>query len=177
LGLLCCNYLRFNVDCQAGNFIFERISVNTRKLTKVIIAAVVIGAAAAYLLRQTTESSWAYYYSVDEFVQNVSTATMKGGGRAASKIDENRIIRLAGTVKDGSVVHNVEKMQLDFELAGKNNSVAVRFYGAVPKNFEAGKEVVVEGRASRAGIFEADKILTRCESKYKAKLDQKLSDK
>lgn len=150
--------------------------MNTRKLTKVIIATAVIGAAAAYLLHQTVKSSWAYYYSVDEFVRTVSAATTEGGRGAASKIDENRIIRLAGTVKDGSVVHNVEKMQLDFELAGENNSVAVRFYGAVPKNFAAGKEVVVEGRASQTGIFEADKILTRCESKYKVKLDQKISE-
>jgi len=151
--------------------------VNTGKLTKVIVAVTVIGVATAYLLHQTIESSWAYYYSVDEFARTLSAATMEGGGRGASNIDGNRIIRLAGRVKDGSVVHNVERMQLDFELAGKNNSVAVRFYGAVPKNFAAGKEVVVEGRASWAGIFEADKILTRCESKYRVKLDQKLSDK
>jgi len=150
--------------------------MNTGKLTKIIIAVAVIGIAGAYLLHQAIESSWAYYYSVDEFVKIVSTATMEGGGRGASKIEGNRIIRLAGRVKDGSVVHNVEKMQLDFELAGKDNSVAVRFYGAVPKNFAAGKEVVVEGRASQTGIFEADKILTRCESKYKVKLDQKLSE-
>jgi cytochrome c-type biogenesis protein CcmE len=150
--------------------------MDTRKLTKVIIAVAVIGIAGAYLLHQTIESSWAYYYSVDEFVQTISDATMEGGGKGASKIDGNRIIRLAGRVKDGSVVHNVEKMQLDFELAGQNSSVAVRFYGAVPGNFAAGKEVVVEGRASPTGIFEADKILTRCESKYKVKLNKKLNE-
>jgi cytochrome c-type biogenesis protein CcmE len=68
-----------------------------------------------------------------------------------SKIDSSRIIRLAGVVKDGSVVHNVEKMQLDFELAGRNSSVSVRFYGAAPKNFAGGKEVVVGGRVSDGG--------------------------
>jgi cytochrome c-type biogenesis protein CcmE len=145
--------------------------MDTRKLTKIIIAVAVIGIAGAYLLHQTIESSWAYYYSVDEFVQTISDATMEGGGKGASKIDGNHIIRLAGRVKDGSVVHNVEKMQLDFELAGQNSSVAVRFYGAVPRNFAVGKEVVVEGRVSPTGIFEADKILTRCESKYRVKLD------
>jgi cytochrome c-type biogenesis protein CcmE len=160
--------------------------MDTRKLTKVIIAVAVIGIAGAYLLHQTIESSWAYYYSVDEFVQTISDATMEGGGKGASKIDGNRIIRLAGRVKDGSVVHNVEKMQLDFELAGQNSSVAVRFYGAVPGNFAVGKEVVVEGtrlggasrsrRVSPTGIFEAEKILTRCESKYRAKLDQKFNE-
>lgn len=151
--------------------------MNTRKLIKIIIATVVIGTASAYLLYQTVKSSWAYYYSVDEFVRVTSAATTEGGRGEADKIDENRIIRLAGIIKDGSVVHNVEKMQLDFELAGQNSSVAVRFYGVVPKNFIAGKEVVVEGKVSPTGIFEAGKVLTRCESKYRAKLDQKLNDK
>jgi cytochrome c-type biogenesis protein CcmE len=151
--------------------------MNTRKLTKVIIAVAVIGIAGAYLLHQIVESSWAYYCSVDEFVKNVSGAVPGGGGAGACEIYGNRIIRLAGRVKDGSVVHNVEKMQLDFEMAGQNSSVAVRFYGAVPRNFAAGKEVVVEGRASPTGKFEACKILTRCESKYKVMLDQKLNDK
>jgi cytochrome c-type biogenesis protein CcmE len=150
--------------------------VNTRKLIKVIIAVVVIGVASAYLLHQTIKSSWAYYCSVDDFVKSISDVTLEGGGTGASKIYGNSIIRLAGRVKDGSVVRNVEKMQLDFELAGQSNSVAVRFYGAAPKNFAAGKEVVVEGRASQTGIFEADKILTRCESKYRVKLDQKISE-
>lgn len=150
--------------------------MNTGKLTKIIIAVAVIGIAGAYLLHQTIESSWAYYYSVDEFVKTLSSSAPEGGGTSSSKIYGNRIIRLAGRVKDGSVVHDVERMQLDFELAGKDKSVAVRFYGAVPKNFAAGKEVVVEGRASQTGIFEADKILTRCESKYRVKLDQKLSE-
>jgi len=150
--------------------------MNTRKLTKAIIAVAVIGIASAYLLHQTIESSWAYYFSVDEFVKTLSSSAPESGGSGASKIDRNRIIRLAGGVKDGTVVHNVEKMQLDFELAGQNSSVPVRFYGAVPKNFTAGKEVVVEGRASPTGIFEANKILTRCESKYKVKLNQKLNE-
>jgi len=61
-------------------------------------------------------------------------------------------------------------MQLDFELAGQKNSMPVRFYGVVPKNFIAGKEVVVEGKLNDYGVFEASKILTRCKSKYKVKL-------
>jgi len=149
--------------------------MNTGRLTKVVIAVAVIGTAAAYLLHQTIESSWAYYCSVDDFVKTISDAAPAGGRTGASGIYGNSIIRLAGTIKDGTVVHNMEKMQLDFELSGQNSSVPVRFYGTVPKTFAAGKEVVVEGRASQTGIFEANKILTRCESKYKVKLDQKLN--
>jgi len=144
--------------------------VNTTKITKVIIGLIVIGSAGGYFLYETIGSSWAYYYSVDEFVESPFGRGGQSSDLGTSKTDDNRIIRLAGWVKPGSVVRNAEKMQLDFELAGQNSSVPVRFYGVMPKNFTADKEVVVEGKVSSNGVFQADKILTRCESKYKVRL-------
>lgn len=144
--------------------------MNPGKIKKVIIGIVVIGSAAAYLLYLAAESSWAYYYSVDEFVESPFYRASQNGKRLASRGNDNHIMRLAGRVKNGTIMRNEEKMQLDFELAGRKNSVPVRFYGVVPKNFAADKEVVVEGRPQNNGVFKADKILTRCESKYKVKL-------
>ena len=135
--------------------------MNTRSTIKLITALIVIGSAVGYLLYEAVDSSWLYYYSVDEFVES------RPG--AAAGTDERHIIRLAGRVKAGSIVTNIEKMQLDFELAGQKNSVPVRFYGAVPPNFAAGKEVVIEGKAVPNEPFNANKILTRCESKYKTR--------
>lgn len=145
--------------------------MNTRRITKIIIGVVVLGTATAYFLYEAVESSWVYYYSVDEFVESQSARiSQQKAGAEATKIDDNRIIRLAGRVKENTIVRNAEKMQLDFELAGQKSSVAVRFYGATPKNFVANKEVVVEGKVGSSGIFQANKILTRCESKYKVRL-------
>lgn len=141
-----------------------------RKITKVIIGTTVIGLAAGYLLYLAAKSSWTYYYSVDEFTANQSAGIQDSIGRTNPEIDFGRTIRLAGLVKEGSVVYNGEKMQLDFELAGKKNSVPVRYYGAVPKNFTAGREAVIEGKIGADGIFEAKLILTRCESKYRVRL-------
>jgi cytochrome c-type biogenesis protein CcmE len=143
--------------------------VNTGKITKVIIAVVVIGTAAGYLLYQTIESSWVYYYSVDEFVDSPFYNTVENGGTAASKVNESRVIRLAGQIKNHTIVHSPDNMHLDFELAGQKNSVPVRFYGAMPKNFAHGKQVIVEGKIGAEGVFLATNILTKCESKYKVK--------
>ena len=129
------------------------------KTGKVIIGTVVIGLAVAYLLYEAAKSSWAYYYSVDEFAKS-----------QPAKINGSYIIRLAGVVKAGSIKADADKMQIDFELAGEKNSVPVRYYGALPENFSDGKEVLVEGRAGADGVFNASQILTRCESKYKARL-------
>ncbi len=133
--------------------------MNRRKIIKVIIGVVVIGSASAYLLCQAAESWWMYYYSVDEFVES-----------HFGKAEGSGIIRLAGVVKTGSTVYDAKKMQLDFELSGSKNSVPVRFHGVEPANFAGDREILVEGRIDNNGLFRANKILTRCESKYKARL-------
>lgn len=69
--------------------------MDRKRITKVIIGVVVIGTAAAYLLQEAIESPWAYYYSVDEFVESTSGQISKSGGESP-KLDKNRIIRLAG---------------------------------------------------------------------------------
>lgn len=149
---------------------------NRIKIAKVIIATTVIAAAVIYLFREAIDSSWTYYYSVDEFVQNKAGKQVENGGPGSS-IDYNHIIRLAGRVKNGTIVIKADKMQLDFELAGQNSSVKVSYHGIVPKNFAVDKKVVVEGKMGRDSVFKADKILTRCESKYEVKLNKKLQSK
>lgn len=128
------------------------------------------------MVYEAVVSSWAYYYSVDEFVEgrfNEVSARFHGDKPAPAKAGgEGPVIRLAGRVKEGSISYNVEEAELEFELAGQKNSISVRFCGLVPKNFASGKEVVVEGRAGPKRVFLADKILTRCESKYKVKLNE-----
>jgi len=151
--------------------------MNAGTIRKVIIAVIVIGAASAYLLYQTGESSWVYYYTVDEFVESESGKSPQGSDTQAPQTIRNGVIRLAGRVKAGSIVSKPEKMQLDFELIGQNKSVTVRFSGVAPKNFAADRDVVVEGRISADGTFEAKKILTRCESKYRVKLNPDLADR
>jgi len=146
--------------------------MNKRKITKVIIAVILPVVAVGYLLYQTAESSWVYYYSVDEFTGRLSAedadAFCCNGG--------NCLVRLAGKVKEGSVSVNQEKMQLDFELAGETSLLPVRYFGTVPKNFASGREVVAEGKLGENKVFLADNILTRCESKYKVKLNNRGSE-
>lgn len=143
--------------------------MGTRKQLRTVIGIVVIGTAVGYLLYEAMDSSWVYYYSVDEFVSSPLSQTAK------SEYGGSNVIRLAGRVKGGTIVRNIENRQLDFELAGQKGSVAVRYYGSVPKNFINDKEVVVEGTIDSGGVFQARRLLTRCESKYKVKLNIELS--
>lgn len=124
---------------------------------KIFVGIVVIGGGLSYLMYQAMQSSWSYYYSVDEF------------SNSSSEI-QSHSLRLAGRVKQGSVTRNLKKMQLAFALAGANSEILVQYGGSVPENFAEDIEVVVEGRLDNAGTFQADTLLTKCESKYKAKV-------
>ena len=133
--------------------------MKTKVLVKIAIGIIVIGGGIGYFMYQAMQSSWSYYYSVDDFM-------------SGSDAVQNSSLRLAGIVKDGSVQRDLEKMLLTFTLTGENKEIPVNYSKTVPDNFTEGIEVVVDGRLDPEGNFKAEKLMTRCESKYKAKLEK-----
>lgn len=131
--------------------------MKTKVIVKLVIGIVIIGGGVGYFMYQAMQSSWAYYYSVDDF-------------SAAGAAAQEHSFRLAGRVKPGSVVRDLENVTLQFTLAGAQAELPVQYKGATPDNFTENREVVVEGRLTAAGIFQADNLMTRCESKYQAKV-------
>lgn len=125
-------------------------------ITKIIVSAIVIGGAMVYFIYQAMQSSWAYCYSVDDFAARKSAV-------------QNHSLRIAGRVEKGSTERDLQKMLLTFTLAGSKMTLPVSYEGVVPDNFAEDIEVVVEGHLAPSGIFQANKLITRCESKYRAK--------
>lgn len=126
-------------------------------MIKVIIAVVVIGGALSYFVFQTMQSSWSYYFSVDDLANQQSVV-------------QNHSLRIAGKVKPGTVDHNLKQMVLKFDLTGTQSAIPVVFKGVVPENFKEDRDVVVEGRLDTDGTFNATTLMTRCESKYEGKV-------
>ncbi len=131
--------------------------MKTNAIVKTIVAVVLIGGSMVYLIYQVTQSPFSYYYSVDEF-------SMK------KDIAKNNSVRLAGKVGKGTIERDVQQMLLKFTLTGEKNTLAVTYKGVVPDNFADDIEVVVEGQLTDSDVFEAKKVMTKCESKYKAKV-------
>ena len=129
-----------------------------KTIAKTLIGIFVIGGGLTYFMFQAMQSTWAYYYTVDKLVADISVA-------------QNSSLRVFGRVKEDSVARDLQKMQLTFTLAGSKSELPIQFKGLVPDNFTEGKEVVVEGQLHTSGVFQADKLMTKCESKYKAKDD------
>lgn len=131
--------------------------MKTKMIIKLLVGVVIIGGGIGYFMYQVMQSSWSYYYSVDDFSVN-------------SNAVKNHSLRIAGRVKQGSIVRDVQKISLNFTLAGSETELPVSYKGTVPDNFAEDREVVVEGQLDTTGIFQADMLMTKCESKYKAKV-------
>ncbi len=132
--------------------------MKSKTVIKTLIGIIVIGGGIGYFMYQAMQSSWSYYYSVDEF--SATSVNLK-----------NNSFRIAGKVKPGTISRDIKQMKLNFELAGESTGVPVEFGGTVPDNFEDDREVVVEGRLDTNGVFQADTLMTKCESKYEAKVN------
>lgn len=131
--------------------------MKTQAIVKVFVGMTVIGGGVGYFVYQAMQSSWSYYYSVDEFSANSSEV-------------KNHTLRIAGRVKRGSIARDLQKMSLTFTLAGSKSELPVHYTGSVPDNFAEDREVVAQGRLDTTGVFQADLLMTRCESKYRAKV-------
>ena len=132
--------------------------MKTKMIFKILIGVIVIGGGLGYFTFQAMQSSWSYYYSVDEFSASISDMN-------------NYSFRIAGRVKPGSVNRDLQKMSLTFTLAGAKTEIPVFYEGTVPDNFTEDIEVVVEGRLDENKSFKAKTLMTKCESKYKAKVE------
>ena len=122
--------------------------------TKILIAVMVIVVAAGYLGWSGARKGWVYYLDVDAFL-------------AEPEYHDQRV-RLAGQVAADNVESHPGLMTAGFELLGPTRRIPVRYEGVIPDAFEAGCNLVIEGRLDDAGVFQADLMMTKCASKYQA---------
>jgi cytochrome c-type biogenesis protein CcmE len=123
---------------------------------KLAIAGLVVAAASAYMAYLGASSSWQYYMTVKECVEN------------ASQLGSQRI-RVSGTIVPGSLVISADRQEARFALSEEGRSLPVVCIGPLPDDLSPSKpmEVVVEGRMG-ASTLTGDKLITRCASKYSA---------
>jgi cytochrome c-type biogenesis protein CcmE len=122
--------------------------------TKLLVGAVVLVGAFAYLAFAGMQSGWVYFVGVEQYVND-------------SQFHSQRV-RLHGKVAADGLNTRKALMTASFNLAGGDASLPVVYRGTIPDLFEAGRDVVVEGRRDAAGVFQADVLMTKCASKYEA---------
>ena len=85
---------------------------------------------------------------------------------AAGDAHPGQRFRMGGLVALGSVQRAPGSMTVRFTLTDMQHSVPVVYTGILPDLFREGQGIVVHGRLGKGGLFTADQVLAKHDSKY-----------
>jgi cytochrome c-type biogenesis protein CcmE len=123
------------------------------KRLKFLIGGGVIAIAIIYLIFTATQSTAAYFLTVEELY-----------ARGSEVYDRN--VRVSGKVVEDGIDFNARDLVLRFQVAGQSGqTLPVVFNGPKPDQLRADAEAVLEGRFD-GRQFSAQTLLLKCPSKY-----------
>lgn len=123
------------------------------KKKKYLIGGLILTVALIFLGYLGFMNGLTYYYEVDEFLDEANSIS-------------GQTVRVSGNVADDVVKDGLEIRFTILDMTGKEASLPVVYSGAVPDTFKVGNQVVVEGKYTTNGIFEAETIIVKCGSKF-----------
>jgi cytochrome c-type biogenesis protein CcmE len=120
-----------------------------------VVAGVAIAGSVLYLVLANTGATAEYYMTITQL-------------RSCSSCSA-RTVRVAGVVVAGSIAREASNQVVRFQISdSKTTAMPVIYTGVVPDIFQAGAQVVVEGKLGSNGVFQAQTLLTKCPSKFQA---------
>ncbi len=127
-----------------------------KKSTHVYIVALLLFlSGAGYLVYSGLSENSIYFLNVSEAL--------------AADSSKLQAARLFGTVSEKDLHPSTEAPGVSFRLVDAEHAdqtLLVRYSGAVPDTFKAGAEVIIEGGLGQDGVFSAKSLMTKCPSKY-----------
>lgn len=132
-----------------------RQSIMKKKQLKFVIGSIVIVAAIGYLVVTGITRTSVYYLTVGELLSKGDSVYGEG-------------VRVEGKVVDGSIKKDPTALKVDFRITDGTKDMTIHYEGIIPDLFEVGRDVVVEGKYTREGVFKAHTLLTSCPSKYES---------
>ncbi|MCL6548759.1 MAG: cytochrome c maturation protein CcmE [Alicyclobacillus sp.] len=128
------------------------MSTRAKLITALVLVAGIIGA----LIRTAVTQASTYYLTVSELLQK---------GPSAVGVTTT----VSGDIVGASVRWRPAAQQLRFTIRDQSGrSIPVVYHGDRPDDFSNDWPVIVTGRLTADGVFEADKLLIKCPSKYQA---------
>lgn len=144
------------------------LEVALKKQRKFLVGGALVVGLVGYLMVTGMQGAMLYYHTPAELVAKV----------AADPGYHEVGVKVGGRVAPGTINFDRRTLDLRFEvvdIATGTTQFPVTFQGPLPDTFTEGVDVVVEGRFTRAGVFEATKVLTKCGSRYEAGVEDYLS--
>lgn len=139
-----------------------------KKQRKFLLSGALVVGLVGYLMVTGMRDSMVYYHTPAELMAQV----------AADQGYHDLGVKVGGRVVPGTVTFNQRTLDLRFEVIDIETGTVqfpVAYQGPVPETFEEGGDVVLEGHLTRAGVFEATVLLTKCGSRYEAAAEDYLS--
>jgi len=118
---------------------------------KFFIGGAIIFVVLAWLIVTNIGGASAQYLSVEELL---------------AQGPSDQMVRVSGLVLGETIDWDPQRLVLRFEMADESGSIPVMYEGARPDMFRDGAQVVVEGKHSSNGVFQASTLLLKCPSKY-----------
>lgn len=124
-----------------------------RMKPKIVIGVLVIVGALIYLIASGFKDNASFYLTVSELQAKTDLTPADG-------------VRIQGYVDPASIDWNADKIELYFNMNYEGDTVRVFYQGIKPDQLADAQQVVVEGHISDNGVFNANKIMLKCPSKY-----------
>jgi cytochrome c-type biogenesis protein CcmE len=105
------------------------------------------------------------YGGIDEnLVYFLTPSELMAKGEAA----HGKPVRLGGMVVPGSVHWDADAIELKFRMTDNKTQMDVHSEKAPPQMFREGQGVIVEGKLTKAGVFESSSLMVKHSNEYKA---------
>ena len=81
-------------------------------------------------------------------------------------LSPSRVFRLGGLVEKGSVKRKPDSLTVRFTVTDNHRQIPVVFTGVLPDLFRPGQGVIANGHMNGSGVFVANDVLAKHDSKY-----------
>ncbi len=120
---------------------------------KIIIGVVIIIGAVAFLIYSSFDDNASYYLTVSELF-------------AKEGIEPHEGVRIHGYVDPASIKWDPQAIEVTFLLHEGGDTLQVYYQGVKPDQLADAQRVVAEGYLRPDGVFQANRIMLKCPSKY-----------
>jgi len=123
-----------------------------KRIVFIIIGLCAVGAASA-MITQAMKSNLAYLYAPEAVW--------------AGEAPKDRLIRIGGLVKKGSLVRSDTSLDLSFVVTdNRGNEVTVKYDKILPDLFKEEQSAVVKGKLTENNEFIAEEVLAKHDAEY-----------
>ena len=124
-----------------------------RRQRLILVIFIIVGASLAVGLA---------LYALNQNINLYYTPTQLSEGM----VPKGRVFRIGGIVKPGTIKHAAQGLGMSFVLTDYVHNIPVYFNGVLPDLFGPGQGIVVQGKLTSNGKFEADQVLAKHGADY-----------